>query len=89
MRTITWWFAECDELIILDTGTVRTGPLRLRGVGLETVNNIVLFAYRRQVFTYDLYVGEHRTNRKTKHALGRRSSRSHSRVLMGQPPIQK
>ncbi|OFJ70934.1 deoxyribonuclease [Actinomyces sp. HMSC06A08] len=79
LRTVSEWFLARDEAAAhLDTGRLRSELLALRGVGPETADDILLYAYNRGVFIYDLYArrllaaagfGEFRTYDAAKKAL--------------------
>ena len=79
LRALTQWFIHHDQHApAMDDHTLRTSLLHVRGVGDETADDIVLYAYHRPVFIYDLYArrllaatgfGEYKTYRQAKRAL--------------------
>lgn len=79
LQTISDWFLRRDaDAAHLDTAALRTELLTLRGVGAETADDILLYAYRRGVFIYDLYArrllaaagfGQFKTYERAKEAL--------------------
>lgn len=79
LHALTDWFLALDrQAISMDDETLRTSLLRVHGVGQETADDILLYAYHRPVFIYDLYArrllaatgfGEYKTYLKAKRAL--------------------
>ena len=56
LQTVSDWFLRRDQdAVHLPTAALRAELLDLRGVGAETADDILLYAYRRGVFIYDLY----------------------------------
>lgn len=79
LQAITAWFVENDvEAPRFSDAQLRASLLQVRGVGEETADDIMLYAYDRPVFIYDTYarraladagLGEFRTYREAKRAL--------------------
>lgn len=79
LHALTDWFLEYDhQAQFLDDQALRTSLLTVHGVGQETADDILLYAYERPVFIYDLYArrflevagfGEYKTYIKAKQAL--------------------
>ncbi|OKL48130.1 hypothetical protein BM477_06335 [Boudabousia marimammalium] len=56
LREISRWFLNFDGSVSgLGDEDVRSSLLSVRGVGDETADDILLYAYNRRVFIYDLY----------------------------------
>lgn len=56
LLAITEWFLEIDARATeLTDAELRRSLLEVRGVGEETADDIMLYAYRRPVFIYDAY----------------------------------
>jgi len=52
-----WYLAQggFDSLNVLDTAALRHGLLSINGVGFETADDILLYAFERAVFVIDAY----------------------------------
>ncbi len=58
LKNLCLWIAENggeSELAKLDTGTLRSSLLQVNGVGPETADDILLYAFARPVFVIDTY----------------------------------
>ncbi|WP_216404298.1 endonuclease III domain-containing protein [Arcanobacterium phocae] len=56
LKELTSWFIERDQHTEhLSTPQLREELLRIRGVGEETADDLLLYIYDRPVFIYDLY----------------------------------
>jgi endonuclease-3 related protein len=58
LKNLCLWIAENggeSKLAELDTGTLRSSLLRVNGVGPETADDILLYAFARPVFVIDTY----------------------------------
>jgi len=58
LKNLCLWMAENggeSELAKLDTGTLRSSLLQVNGVGPETADDILLYAFARPVFVIDTY----------------------------------
>jgi endonuclease-3 related protein len=58
LKNFCRWYLECggfDALAQLDTGTLRNALLTVNGVGNETADDILLYAFERPVFVIDTY----------------------------------
>ena len=74
----TWWINHDEQAQSLPTDVLRAELLKVRGVGEETADDLLLYVYERPVFIYDLYArrllaaagyGEHKTYQAAKRAL--------------------
>lgn len=80
LKNLTDWYRKWDDRAEnCDTETLRDSLLQVRGVGEETADDILLYAYRRGVFIYDTYArrllaaagfGEFRSYQQARAALG-------------------
>ena len=76
LKNLTEWYIKTDARAgEIDTPTLRNSLLRVPGVGEETADDILLYAYDRPVFIFDTYarrllvaagLGEFRTYRQAK-----------------------
>lgn len=73
-----WWITGDDNAQHLDTEVLRSQLLRIRGIGSETADDILLYVYQRPVFIYDAYArrllaaagyGEYRSYETAKRAI--------------------
>ena len=56
LKNLTEWYKTNDASAeATDTQTLRGGLLNVKGVGQETADDILLYAYHRPVFIYDTY----------------------------------
>ncbi len=56
LKALSEWFINHDaEANGFDTQRLRQSLLKVRGIGPETADDILLYAYRRPVFVWDLY----------------------------------
>ena len=56
LKEICAWFAENNASApAMDDASLRASLLGVRGVGEETADDIILYAYRRGTFIYDVY----------------------------------
>ena len=58
LRNFCQWFLDnggYDDLVRQDTATLRTGLLSVNGIGPETADDILLYAFARPVFVIDAY----------------------------------
>ncbi|MDO4594753.1 MAG: deoxyribonuclease [Tissierellia bacterium] len=56
LKNISKWFIQNDEYAKnLDTATLRRKLLKVKGIGDETADDILIYVYDRSVFIYDLY----------------------------------
>jgi len=58
LRNFCQWFIDCGELQILqkqDTRLLRENLLSVNGIGPETADDILLYAFERPVFVIDAY----------------------------------
>lgn len=51
----SWFLVHAAEAETMTTQELRTSLLHVRGIGPETADDILLYAYRRPVFVWDLY----------------------------------
>jgi endonuclease-3 related protein len=58
LKNLCLWIAGSggeSELAVVDTGTLRSSLLQVNGVGPETADDILLYAFARPVFVIDTY----------------------------------
>lgn len=58
LKNLCLWIAENggeSKLAVVDTGTLRSSLLQVNGVGPETADDILLYAFARPVFVIDTY----------------------------------
>jgi len=58
LKNLCMWIAENggeSKLAAVDTGTLRSSLLQVNGVGPETADDILLYAFARPVFVIDTY----------------------------------
>ncbi|MDY6077700.1 deoxyribonuclease [Mobiluncus sp.] len=56
LKNLTEWYKENDATAdAIDTQTLRASLLNVKGIGQETADDILLYAYLRPVFIYDTY----------------------------------
>ena len=74
----TWWIEHDQAAQELSTKQLREELLSIRGVGCETADDLLLYAYQRPVFIYDVYArrllksagfGDYRTYGAAKRAI--------------------
>lgn len=58
LKNLCQWFLDAggfEELLSQDTGDLREALLSIKGIGPETADDILLYAFERPVFVIDLY----------------------------------